>query len=270
MWPKLLLRCFLFAALTVITQVGGLVLLATWSIAPRINIRWSTRYPKLLSSALFFALYLITSAFVVPPLARLNGRTPLPVFSKGPMRPRTVWTALLNRNYVDIELDQLLAEVATEFAASHTGARVLYMDACFPFFEGFSLLPHLSHDDGRKVDLAFIYHAIGGTTPVDQTPSPIGYGAFEQPFPGEEDTAARCAEQGAWWYTMLGFVPRDEQLVIHEQATSELVQALADHRMTGKIFIEPFLKTRWHISSDKVRFHGCQAVSHADHIHVQL
>lgn len=35
--------------------------------------------------------------------------------------------------------------------------RISYLDANFPFKDGFPLLPHLSHDDGRKVDIAFMY-----------------------------------------------------------------------------------------------------------------
>ncbi len=33
---------------------------------------------------------------------------------------------------------------------------------------------------------------------------------------------------------------------------------------------KPHLKTRLKLSSAKIRFHGCQAVRHDDHIHVQL
>ncbi|MFT5619364.1 MAG: hypothetical protein ACI85I_002607, partial [Arenicella sp.] len=39
----------------------------------------------------------------------------------------------------------------------------------------------------------------------------------------------------------------------------------------GKVFIEPHLKTRLGLENySKIRFHGCQAVRHDDHIHVQL
>ena len=38
-----------------------------------------------------------------------------------------------------------------------------------------------------------------------------------------------------------------------------------------KIFIEPHLKTRWGLKNyQKIRYHGCHAVRHDDHIHVQL
>ena len=39
---------------------------------------------------------------------------------------------------------------------------------------------------------------------------------------------------------------------------------------THKIFIEPHLKQRLGIKNQKVRFHGCGAVRHDDHIHLQI
>ncbi|HKK76486.1 MAG TPA: hypothetical protein VJ953_15505 [Saprospiraceae bacterium] len=35
--------------------------------------------------------------------------------------------------------------------------RINYLDANFPFWNEFPLLPHLSHDDGKKVDISFLY-----------------------------------------------------------------------------------------------------------------
>lgn len=267
---KLLRRACLIVVATLLTQVGGIVLVISWIIASPVNARWDTRFPKLTSTGIFLALYLLTSLYVLPPLARLNGRVALPFFGNSALAPRTMWTVVLNRHYADEELLEVLSEVSRAFNAANPSARVLYLDACFPFFDGFPLLPHLSHNDGRKVDLAFVYHRAGSNTPVASTPSAIGYGALEQPRQGEDDPATRCREQGSWWYEALGFLPLNDELSIHEDLTAALVRMIADHPRTGKVFIEPFLKTRWHISSTKVRFHGCHAVSHADHIHVQL
>ena len=38
----------------------------------------------------------------------------------------------------------------------------------------------------------------------------------------------------------------------------------------GKVFIEPHLKDRMKLTNSKIRFHGCGAVRHDDHIHIQL
>jgi len=264
---KIIGRSLLFVLLTVTTQVGGIVLLIAWLVSNRLQARWQVRWPRAIGTAVFVTLYLVTTAFIVPPLARLNGRVPLPLFGDT-LAPRSTLTVLFNRNYVDRELEQMVRGVAHDFV--HDGhPPLVYLDACFPFFDGFPLLPHLSHNDGRKLDLAFCYrNAVGEST--EHTPSIIGYGALEQTRDGEEDTAARCASQGAWWYDMLGCVPVDRSIVLDEERTLDLVNALAAHPLTSKIFIEPFLKARWGIVSGKVRFHGCHAVSHADHIHVQL
>jgi hypothetical protein len=52
--------------------------------------------------------------------------------------------------------------------------------------------------------------------------------------------------------------------------TRELVNLLEGQPAIGKIFIEPHLITRLSLTTDKIRFHGCQAVRHDDHIHIQL
>jgi hypothetical protein len=37
-----------------------------------------------------------------------------------------------------------------------------------------------------------------------------------------------------------------------------------------KVFIEPHLKNRLQLTSPKVRFQGCHAARHDDHVHVQV
>ncbi|HEY9195674.1 MAG TPA: hypothetical protein VIM77_05395, partial [Mucilaginibacter sp.] len=52
--------------------------------------------------------------------------------------------------------------------------------------------------------------------------------------------------------------------------TKSLVEIFAAENSIGKIFIEPHLKSRLKLTTHKIRFHGCRAVRHDDHIHVQL
>ncbi|WP_017734041.1 M74 family metallopeptidase [Nafulsella turpanensis] len=59
-------------------------------------------------------------------------------------------------------------------------------------------------------------------------------------------------------------------LTFESEQTAALVNLLASSQSVGKIFIEPHLKKRLGFSSEKIRLHGCQAVRHDDHIHVQL
>jgi hypothetical protein len=187
--------------------------------------------------------------------------------------PLTVWTCLLNRHYVKPVLWQSLYGAARQLHAAFPGTRVAYLDANFPFLDGFPLWPHLSHHDGNKLDLAFFYRAARtGEKLSGRAPSPIGYGAYEGPARGEADTPAACAARGYWQYGLMGYlVPQDkgETMRFDAERTRQLVRLLVAQPGVGKLFIEPHLKTRLGLRSGKIRFHGCGAVRHDDHIHVQ-
>ncbi|MEM9326618.1 MAG: hypothetical protein AAGA85_13220 [Bacteroidota bacterium] len=152
------------------------------------------------------------------------------------------------------------------------GTKTNYLDANFPFLDGFPLLPHLSHSDGRKIDLAFYYHREGERT--NRAPSFIGYGVYEDPAKGEESYPQICADRGYWQYGFMSSIVPQWQKVEYEldvQRTRALIKRLAQDEETSKIFIEPHLKDRWRLHRfGNVRFHGCQAVRHDDHIHIQI
>jgi hypothetical protein len=148
-----------------------------------------------------------------------------------------------------------------------------YLDANFPFIDKFPLIPHLSHNDGKKLDLSFCYRDTKTGKPTNECPSIIGYGICEEPQPNEKNTAEFCNNKGYWQYSFLTKVisqKNKQHFTFDSEKTSVLVNLFASQLNIGKIFIEPHLKTRLHLNSDKIRFHGCQAVRHDDHIHVQL
>jgi hypothetical protein len=150
---------------------------------------------------------------------------------------------------------------------------VNYLDANFPFINGFPLVPHLSHNDGKKLDLAFCYKDKATLTATNKAPSPIGYGICEEPTPAEKNTAEFCAEHGYWQYSFLKNVmpqSRKNDFVFYGEKTKWLVELFCQDNRIGKIFIEPHLKLRLQLTNSKIRFHGCRAVRHDDHIHVQL
>ena len=66
----------------------------------------------------------------------------------------------------------------------------------------------------------------------------------------------------------LGKINNDIQF--SKKGTQELLKLIIKQKDVGKIFIEPHLNTRLNLTSQKVRYHGCQAVRHDDHIHFQL
>jgi hypothetical protein len=221
----------------------------------------------------FFAIYLLATFLIVPIVAKPFGRVPLPVRTTNNLRPLTILTCLLNRNYVRKDLRDIAYSVAIEMNKKYPGTVINYLDGNFPFVKGFPLFPHLSHNDGKKLDLAFCYKDKQSLLETNNTPSPIGYGICEEPTAAEKNTADFCSEKGYWQYSFLkSIMPqgRKNDFLFYGQKTRSLVELFINDDRIGKIFIEPHLKARLQLTSNKIRFHGCQAVRHDDHIHVQL
>lgn len=250
--------------MTILTQIGGVIYLL--SLFLKRKFEWG----KLKLMVSFLMIYLLFTFLIFPILAPFGGRVPLPI--TGNLQPLTIWTVLLNRHYVRDDLKLLMIEVSDQMEDQFSEAKTNYLDANFPFYGGFPLFPHLSHNDGRKLDLAFYYLKDGERS--DSAPSFMGYGIYEDPISGELDYPQRCRDQGFWQYGILGkFFPDgdEENYEIDSKRTRSLLLKLSNHSAISKIFIEPHLKTRWSLSKhDKIRFHGCQAVRHDDHIHFQI
>jgi len=258
--------------LTIITQVGGLIYLFSLGLHPFINKTTSSRLTRgLLKFCCFVVLYIFCTLLLIPPLAKLNGRVPLPIFYEQNVKPVSILYPFLNRHYVRPPLKAAVLTAADEMQAAKPGAEVRYLDGSFPFINGFPLFPHLSHNDGKKLDLAFFYTR--NNTPVNTKPSIIGYGVCEEPRGNELNMPLRCQQKGYWQYSILKTIARwsaDETLSFDEDRTRQLITLLVRSTAIKKIFIEPHLKTRLHLTTTKIRFHGCQAVRHDDHIHIQL
>ncbi|MCU0449073.1 MAG: hypothetical protein MUC97_04395 [Bernardetiaceae bacterium] len=265
---------FLFCLLTVLTQVGGLVYLfsrLTYRLTDPLTNKFLLKFVYRFVST--FITYCLVTFAIVPIIAKPFGRVPLPLMEKNHLQPLNVWTCLLNRHYVRPALKQAMFEVAQRMNTKFPGTTINYLDANFPFINQFPLIPHRSHNDGKKLDLAFCYHDRQANQPTNECPSLIGYGICEEPRPSEKNAPNFCAQKGYWQY---GFLPKiipqtnKKKFTFDHHRTKELIIFLATHPAIGKIFIEPHLKTRLNLTSDKVRFHGCQAVRHDDHLHLQL
>ncbi len=163
--------------------------------------------------------------------------------------------------------------MAGEMNIKYPGTTLNYLDANFPFFNKFPLIPHLSHNDGKKLDLSFCYFNATTGERTNECPSFIGYGVCEEPQLKEINTADCCMKEGYWQYSFLTGVvsqKRKKDFTFDGERTKVLVNLFAEEPYIKKIFIEPHLKMRLRVSSEKIRFHGCQAVRHDDHIHVQI
>lgn len=259
-----LVIAFAFSGLfvmTLLTQVGGVLLL----IGAGLGLVVFKRRRKRLCSISALAMYAI-GLVVVPLVAKPFGREPLPWFASDrcPIQPRNIGYCLLFRNYVSGDLLQVLKDVSTRHVQRYPNESLDYLDACFPFFNGFPLLPHLSHDDGKKVDLCFGYTNKDGSW--CQSPSPIGYWIYESP---REDEYQPCGSSLLRWdFDFLQGMNRHR--LFDQRRTRSIIQLLVDHDAVEKILVEPHLKIRMNISSNKVRFQGCRAARHDDHLHLQI
>lgn len=264
----------IFILLTLLTQIGGLVFVFCLPIFSYFKGRTRSKFPRFMMQTFSFCFfYMVFSIAVVPPLAKMNGRVPLPLSYKT-LKPLNIGTYLFNRHYVNPKLRKVAMEVADKLELQYAGSKVLYLDANFPFIDGFPLIPHLSHNDGKKLDFAFCYKDAHSGTPVNDAPSYIGYGICEEPQENEENRPENCENLGYYQYNVLrNIVPQINKahFIFDAGKTRSLIALFAENQSVEKIFLEPHLTTRLVLGEyKKIRFHGCQAVRHDDHFHIQI
>ena len=265
----------IFALLTLTTQVGGLVYLAYNPLGIWIKRQIKQPFRSWAVRMLVFSgMMVITSLVIVPPIARKLGRVPLPWRSSpsAPLQPIGFWVVLANRNYVKPELKAAIEAISSVTQAQDPGTVITYLDAGFPFWDGFPLWPHLSHYDGKKLDIGFVYRDVTTGKRINQSPALLGYGFSELPAAGEYDRPAECAAKGYWQYSLLrrltGARPNCQ---FDASANKALLQRIAADERIRKILLEPHLKTRLGLTGYvKIRLHGCNAVRHDDHIHIEI
>jgi hypothetical protein len=245
---RLILHAAWVLVLTLLSQLGGLA----WLMVLPFRHRW-------LAFPLTYAALWLTALFAAPHF----GRVPMDCSPDGPLQMQSPLYCLLNRHYLDPDLLQVAQDLARDMDQQFPGTVTLALDGNFPFFDGFPLLPHLSHKDGEKLDLALWYEKDGLYQP-GQTRSPLGYFAFE-------DGPTDCPQN---WLTLRwdmawlqGLWP---DLPLNRERTIAALRWLIQDGRVQKIFVEPHLRQSLGLSHDKLRFQGCRAARHDDHIHLQL
>ena len=245
---RLIFHASLFFLLTVLTQIVGLA----W-VASRLFKR------PLWMFAVLYVSFSVASVVVAPQF----GRVALPCFDDGPLQMRSHLFCVLSRHYVVPEMRSVALILADTVNNAFPGTVTSVLDGSFPFLDGFPLLPHLSHDDGKKLDLAFYYEDETGYLP-GRTPSPFGYFAFED---GPTDCKTRLPTLR---WDLKWLQPIWLQLDLDENRLRTALNALAADPRVGKILVEPHLVDRLGAQHPKIRFQGCRAARHDDHIHFQL
>jgi hypothetical protein len=265
---RILARVIIFVLLTALTQIGGIVYLLALGFS-RLFRRSASRTTFLI----FIPIY-ISGTLVTAHIAPIFGRVPLSCSAAGDtaIYVRSPLTCVLNRNYVTPHMREAATALSTHIAQVFPGTTTVALDANFPFIDGFPLLPHLSHDDGRKLDIAY-YYQDRGTFVSGLTRSPIGYFAFEQPRAGDP---LPCAGRSDWltFRWDLNFLqPLFPHYNIDPDRMKEALRWLAnegDIFGVEKIFVEPHIAARLGFQHKRLRFQGCRAARHDDHIHFQI
>ena len=262
---KKLLHLILIIFLTVLSQIGGVLYLVSILVINR-----DAKQRRLKRIVLFLLIYLGATFLIVPVLAPVFGREKIKETKL--VTAHSFFTKLLNRNYVRPELNRTLEKISTGFNKKHPGIKVVYLDANFPFINNFPLLPHLSHNDGKKLDLSLVYQDSKGVL-SNKKRSMSGYGVYENPQEGAGNQTTSCKNKGYWQYDFpkyLTFGSINKEVHFSVKGTRGLILEILEQPEIGKIFIEPHLKIRLKLKNNRIRFHGCQAVRHDDHIHLQL
>ncbi len=221
--------------LTLLTQVGGIA----WLLALMFRRRW-------LAFPLGYAALWVMATLAAPTF----GRVPLPC-SGEPLRMQSPLYCVLLRHFVTPEMAAVAHTAAQTVAAEHPGTVTLALDGGFPFLNGMPLLPHLSHDDGEKLDFAFSYTAPDGHYLPGQTRSPIGYWAFEGADPDPCPPAWLTTRWGMGWLQ-----PLWPDRPLEPLRTATLIRALLADTNLAKVFVEPPLAARLGLAHPKTALSG--------------
>ena len=269
-------KVILFFLLTVLSQIGGLIFLL-WIITfhrikPNIVNLWIRRMTNVFGFITFYLLFVIA---IIPALAQLQDRAPLPMSKSGNLVPVTFWNVLLFRNYIIKSGKEKMVKIADEFAQKHPGLKVKYMDCNYPFNFNFiknkntwilkGLLPHKTHV-GDVADIALIFNDKNGQ-PSNQTRTFFGYGGSEEPGPHEFNRPQMCDKKN-WQYSfMYRNIPKKD-IHMNGPLTRDLILLFRKYAYST-IFIETHLQQRLKLKGS----YGCakcKGVRHDDHFHVKF
>lgn len=252
--------------LTLITQVGGMI----WSVVFLFYFIVRRKAPFYVKFASFLAVYTFSVFSLVPYFAQKNNKVPLPSSRSGVIVPHNALFVLSCRNYVSPEMYELLQRSGERVQEQNPNLKLVYLDASFPFLDQFSMPPHFSHNNGKKVDLSFAYRQNGKLT--NRSSSFTGYGHYIEPEENEYNMPKECAEKGYKQYDFSQYAAFKKYTTYEfdMENTRDMIMTLLANPQTQLIFLEPHLQQRLEIQNSKVRPAGCHAVRHDDHLHYQI
>lgn len=264
---KIFARLLLVGFLTVPTQLGGIA----YFLAHLAGRGSGSKLKVFVLFVSFYSAFSVMAVFVAPTF----GRVPLACFvsSEAKLAMKSPLLCVLNRQYVRPKLKAAAEKLANEVDRQFPGTVTLALDANFPFLDKFPLLPHLSHNDGRKMDIAYYYSAPNGRYLRGQTKSPVGYWGFERPNPESKLVCAGRNDLLSMRWDVQWFEPFLHNYGLDETRLRAALLWLAEKGEAAgieKAFIEPHLAARLNVKSPIIRFQGCRAARHDDHLHIQV
>lgn len=247
--------------LTLLTFVGGIAWAAAlFGTHIHFLFRFTLAYLALSLALLWLPHLLFQNSVVSVP--RISNSVQSSQFLKTPAVYR-----LMNRDFVTPDLHGVARDLADHMARHFpaTPRTVTYaLDGNFPFFDWLPLLPHLSHNDGKALDLALYWQDANGAYVAGPGKSPLGYWGYVD---GPSDCTPRAFDL-RWDLNWLQ--PRLPDLQLDVARTREALIWLSQDRRVHKILIEPHILAQIGYDHPKIRFQGCAAARHDDHIHIQL
>ncbi len=266
-------RLIIFLALTIVTQIGGIIyLLCIPAFIFSKTFGLSRAWYFVMRVFIFSVFYSLATFYIVPVLAENNGRVPMPFAEQDSLvKPHNFLTVLLNRRYVVVNVRNVIELAAQKTAKTYPGTITEYLECGFPFGE-YPMRPHLSHNDGRKIDISFFYFDADIKQRTNERPSWLGYGASEGPKLGEQDQPTYCAQKGYWAYSfMKRITPQNTRIAFDAPRNRDFMRYLLSDNRVQIIMIEPHLQTRLGLDkNNKVKSPPCISVRHDDHIHVSI
>ncbi len=205
---------------------------------------------------------LLVASVALSAISIIPGRDRLPCFDSELRTGNWALYCVLGRNYVREGGIDVITDAQDAVVARHGPSPLTWLDASGPV--NLPLWPHRSHKDGRQIDLSLYYESRDGD-PINP-PTLTGYFAYEPPATGERQPCAAGSRP-----LDFGDPDPDRPWQWDAARTRSLVVALIEDDRVRRIFLEPHLADRLGLSGHaKVRFAGCNAARHDDHIHIDL
>ena len=179
------------------------------------------------------------------------------------LRPASPLYPILHRDWASPELRNIAMDLGRHMQTQFPGTITTTLDAGFPF-SSLPLLPHLSHDDGEKLDLSLWWQDETGKYLPGKSKSPIGYWGYASGPTNCPQTWKDLRWDMAWLQSIL------PNYTLDKPRTRAALVWLANDPRVSKILVEPHILATLKLSHPKLKFQGCRAARHDDHIHIQL